>query len=53
MPVKAGNETNWVCMCGLFSNQPFCDSFHKKTADEKAGMIYIYPQDQTRTEVKQ
>jgi CDGSH iron-sulfur domain-containing protein 3 len=53
MPVKVGNETKWVCMCGLSSNQPFCDGSHKKTADEEAGKMYIYHQDGTRTEVKQ
>jgi CDGSH iron-sulfur domain-containing protein 3 len=53
MPVKVGNGTKWVCMCGLSSNQPFCDGSHKKTADEEAGKIYIYHQDGTRTEVKQ
>jgi CDGSH iron-sulfur domain-containing protein 3 len=22
MEVKVGNETKWICMCGLSSNQP-------------------------------
>jgi hypothetical protein len=29
-------------MCGLSSNQPFCDGSHKKTADEEADKVYRY-----------
>jgi hypothetical protein len=29
-------------MCGLSSNQPFCDGSHKKTADEEADKLYRY-----------
>ena len=50
MEVKVGNESKWICMCGLSNNQPFCDGSHKKTADEQAGKIYRYSQDGTRTE---
>jgi CDGSH iron-sulfur domain-containing protein 3 len=39
-------------MCGLSSNQPFCDDSHKKTLDEMAGRVYIYNKDGTRTEVQ-
>jgi CDGSH-type Zn-finger protein len=52
MEVKVGNESKWICMCGLSNNQPFCDGSHKKTADEQAGKIYRYNQDGTRTEVQ-
>ena len=38
-------------MCGLSSNQPFCDGSHK-TADEEAGKIYRYNSDGTRTEIQ-
>ncbi len=54
MPVKVGNETNWVCMCDFPAISPFCDGSHKKkTADEETGKIYIYHQDGTTTEGKQ
>ena len=53
MEVKVGNESKWICMCGLSNNQPFCDGSHKKTAGEEPGKLYIYDKDGTRTEVKQ
>jgi CDGSH-type Zn-finger protein len=39
-------------MCGLSSNQPFCDGSHKKTVDEEAEKIYRYNSDGTRTEIQ-
>jgi CDGSH iron-sulfur domain-containing protein 3 len=50
--VKVGSESKWICMCGLSSNQPFCDGSHKNTADEEAGKIYRYNPDGTRTETQ-
>ena len=50
--VKVGNASKWICMCGLSSNQPFCDGSHKKTADEEAGKVYRYNTDGTRNEIQ-
>ncbi len=40
--VDAGNETLYLCMCGLSKDFPFCDGSHKKTRDEEEGKIYVY-----------
>jgi CDGSH iron-sulfur domain-containing protein 3 len=39
-------------MCGLSSNQPFCDGSHKKTADEETDKVYRYNPDGARTDIK-
>jgi CDGSH-type Zn-finger protein len=40
-------------MCGLSSDQPFCDYSHKKTADEEDNKTYAYEKEgNNRIEVK-
>jgi CDGSH-type Zn-finger protein len=51
MEVKVGNESKWICMCGLSKNFPFCDGSHHKTEDEEPGKVYKYI-DGERIEVK-
>ncbi len=54
-PVEAktpGGESVWVCKCGLSANpEGRCDGSHKKTLDEKPGIIYAYDE-KGRAEVK-
>jgi len=52
MEVKVGNDSKWICMCGLSQNQPFCDGAHKKTLNEEDGKVYKYNTDGTRTEIE-
>ncbi|MFZ1077945.1 MAG: CDGSH iron-sulfur domain-containing protein [Nitrosotalea sp.] len=52
MEIKVGNESKWICMCGLSKNQPFCDGSHKKTAGEESGKLYMYGKDGARIEIK-
>ena len=49
--VKVGDESKWICMCGLSSNKPFCDGTHKMCIDEIEGKIYRY-KNEKRIEVE-
>lgn len=50
--VKVGNESVWMCICGLSKNKPFCDGSHKQTKDEQDGKIYVYNKKGDRVEVE-
>lgn len=42
LEIKVGNESRWICQCGLTTNPPFCTGAHKATAGEEAGKVYRY-----------
>ena len=50
--VKMGNESKWICMCGLSKNKPFCDGLHKFCNGEEEGKIYEYDEQGHRREIK-
>ena len=52
MEVKVGDESKYICMCGLSKNKPFCDGEHKQTDGEEEGKLYKY-EDGKRDEVKE
>jgi CDGSH-type Zn-finger protein len=49
--IKVGEDSMWMCMCGLSNNQPFCDESHKIVADED-NRTYAYDKERKRTAVR-
>lgn len=49
--IKKGKEPlevkkdSLICQCGLSKNQPYCDGFHKKVADESDNATFYYHDD--------
>ena len=41
--VKIGNESKWVCTCGLSKNKPFCDGAHNGHFEHEAVAFALPP----------
>lgn len=52
MEIKVGDESKYICMCGLAKNQPMCDGTHKKITNEEEGKTYLYNDDGNKKEIQ-
>ncbi|HCA28001.1 MAG TPA: iron-binding protein [Betaproteobacteria bacterium] len=50
-PVTVGDETVYICACGLTAAPPFCDGSHEMTADETPGKLCWYDKHGFRNDV--
>jgi CDGSH-type Zn-finger protein len=50
--VQVGNETKYICGCGLSKSQPYCDGTHKTTRSEDPGKLYWYDEQGNCKEAK-
>lgn len=48
MEIRCGDESKWLCRCGLSKDQPWCDGSHNRTLDEDPGKLYFYEGDGRR-----
>lgn len=40
--IKIGNDSKWICQCGLSNHKPYCDGSHKQCSGEEEGKVYRY-----------
>ena len=40
--VKLGDQSAYICMCGLSKKKPNCDGSHRMTAAEEEGKLFVY-----------
>ncbi len=50
--VEVGDESVYICQCGLSDNKPMCDGSHAKTQDEEDDELYVYDEDGNRVKIE-